>query len=88
MTILLGVFMAAMGHLIHLLKKVVELRAAGEQIGLIKYVQERPYRTLLGVAGSAAAMGFMIESGSVTAMGALAVGYMADSGLALLRKDK
>jgi len=85
MTILLGVFMAAMGHLIHLLKKVVELRSTGEDIGLVEYVQGRPYRTLLGMAGSAAAMGYLIESGDVTAMGALAVGYMADSGLGMLR---
>lgn len=85
MTILLGIFMAAMGHLIHLLKKVVELRAAGEPVGLVEYVKGRPYRTMLGLAGSAAAMGYLIESGDVTAMGALAVGYMADSGLGMLR---
>lgn len=85
MMILLGVAMAALGHLIHLLKKVVELRAGGERIGLVEYVKGRPYRTMLGVAGSAAAMGYLIESGDVTAMGALAVGYMADSGLGMLR---
>lgn len=85
MMILLGVFMAALGHVIHLLKKVVELRASGQDIGLVEYVKQRPYRTVLGVAGSAAAMGYLIESGDVTAMGALAVGYMADSGLGMLR---
>lgn len=83
--IITGVIMAMLGHLLHLLKKVVELRATGENIGIVEYVKERPYRTALGVAGSAAAMGFLLEAGNVTAMGALAVGYMADSGLALLR---
>lgn len=83
--IITGVIMAMLGHLLHLLKKVVELRATGENIGIVGYVKGRPYRTALGVAGSAAAMGFLFEAGNVTAMGALAVGYMADSGLALLR---
>lgn len=85
MTVLLGIAMAIAGHGIHLLKKVVELRASGDHIGLVEYVKGRPYRTALGMAGSAAAMGYLIESGDVTAMGALAVGYMADSGLGMLR---
>jgi 2-keto-4-pentenoate hydratase len=85
MIITIGILMAIAGHLIHLIKKVVEIRATGERIGIIEYVMGRPYRTALGMAGSAAAMGYMIEAGNVTAMGALAVGYMADSGLGMLR---
>ena len=76
--------MAVLGHAIHLTKKVVELRASGSDIGLVDYIKDRPYRTALGVMGSSVAMGFMIESGAVSPMGALAVGYMADSGLAML----
>ena len=83
-TIAIGVLMAVLGHIIHLTKKVVELRASGSDIGLVDYIKDRPYRTALGVMGSSVAMGFMIESGAVSAMGALAVGYMADSGLAML----
>lgn len=82
--VVMGVMMAALGHLVHLLKKVVELRASGEQIGLIGFVRSRPYRTALGVAGSAAAMGYLFDSGDVTAMAAFGFGYMADSGLAML----
>ncbi|MGP5563719.1 hypothetical protein [Vreelandella alkaliphila] len=82
--IAMGVMMAMLGHLVHLLKKVVELRASGEQIGLVGFVQSRPYRTALGVAGSAAAMGYLFDSGDVTAMAAFGFGYMADSGLAML----
>ena len=88
--VVMGVMMAVLGHLVHLLKKVVELRASGEQIGLIGFVLSRPYRTALGVAGSAAAMGYLFASGDVTAMAAFGFGYMADSGLAMLdnRGDK
>lgn len=82
--IVVGVMMATLGHLVHLLKKVVELRASGEQLGLIGFVRSRPYRTALGVAGSAVAMGYLFDSGSVTAMTAFGFGYMADSGLAML----
>lgn len=84
--IAMGVMMAMLGHLIHLLKKVVELRASGEQIGLVGFVQSRPYRTALGIAGSAAAMGYLFDSGDVTAMTALGFGYMADSGLSMLNQ--
>jgi len=86
--ILIGVAMAIAGHLIHLVKKVVEKRSSGSRVGLIDYVSERPYRTVLGMAGSAVAMGFMIEANTVSAMGALAVGYMADSGLGMLGGKK
>lgn len=85
-TVALGVAMAVLGHLIHLLKKVVEVRASGQPVGLVGFVRERPYRTAMGVAGSAAAMGYMFDSGDVTAMTALGIGYMADSGLAMLDK--
>ncbi|HAR08375.1 hypothetical protein [uncultured Cobetia sp.] len=84
--IVIGIAMAVLGHLVHLLKRVVETRADGQGIGLVAYVKGRRYRTALGMAGSAVAMGFMIDSGQVTAMGAFAAGYMADSGLAMLGK--
>lgn len=80
----LGVTMAILGHLIHLLKKVVEIRASGQKVGLIEFIKERPYRTAMGMAGSAAAMGYLFESGDVSAMTALGIGYMADSGLSVL----
>lgn len=85
-SIALGVAMAVLGHVVHLLKRVVEARSSGAEVGIIEYVAARRYRTALGVAGSAVAMGFLIEANQVTAMGAFAVGYMADSGLAMLRE--
>lgn len=83
--ILIGVVMALLGHATHLVKKVVEARQRGGQVGLMGYVRGRPYRTALGVCGTAAAMGWMLEAGQVTAMTAFGVGYMADSALALVR---
>lgn len=83
-----GIAMAILGHLIHLLKKVVEIRASGKRVGLVEFVKGRPYRTALGMAGSAAAMGYLFDSGEVTAMTALGIGYMADSGLAMLSNRK
>ncbi|MCZ0926447.1 hypothetical protein L0636_00910 [Halomonas janggokensis] len=80
----MGIMMAVLGHLVHLLKKVVELRASGERVGVVSFIRSRPYRTALGVAGSAAAMGYLFDSGDVTAMTAFGFGYMADSGLGML----
>lgn len=84
-TIILGVVMAILGHLTHLVKKVTEARQDGATDGLITYVCGRPYRTALGVLASAAAMGWLVESGQVTAMTAFGIGYMSDSALALIR---
>lgn len=83
-TLLIGIAMAILGHLTHLLKKVTELRVSGDKTTLIQYVKARPYITALGVCGSAAAMGWMIENNQVTAMTAFGVGFMADSALGIV----
>lgn len=82
--LLLGAGMAALGNITHILKKVVEARAGGEPETISRYLRTFPYRTALGIAGTAAVMGLLIELDQVTAMGAFAAGYMADSGLAIL----
>lgn len=82
----LGVVMAILGHLTHLVKKVVERQREGCVGGLVDYVQGRPYRTALGIALSTASMGYMIESGAMSAIGALTFGYMVDSGIVLLER--
>lgn len=84
----LAVLMAFLGHLAHLLKRVVEYRAEGHDIGLWCYVKERKYRTMLGVCGTAAAMAYLIDSGDITLVGAFAAGYIADSGLEIMNGNK
>lgn len=84
--ILIGVLMAILGHAVHLLKKTVEARRAGSTQGLMAFIRGRPYRTALGVCASAAAMGWLFESGEVTAMSAFLIGYAADSAMALMDK--
>lgn len=75
-----------LGHGIHLLKKTVEARQDGADIGIHDLVMSRPYRTILGLCGSAAAFAVLWELGQLTVVSALGVGYMADSGLALLQR--
>jgi hypothetical protein len=83
--IVLAVVMVLLGHATHLIKKTVEARQEGYQGGVLHLVKERPYRTIMGVCASAAAMGWLIETDQVTAMTAFTIGYMADSALALVR---
>jgi len=83
-TLLFGAGMAALGNITHILKRVVEARAAGDPITIRRYVKANPYRVALGIASTAALMGLLIELDQITAMGAFAAGYMADSGLAIL----
>jgi hypothetical protein len=78
------IFMAAFGHATHLIKKTAERRADGWDGGVLHLVEERPYRTVLGVCGSVAALAFLFETGQVSLVAAFAVGYMADSALGLL----
>lgn len=86
--IALGVAMAVLGHVAHLLKRVVEARAGGEPETLLRYVLAHPYSVALGMIGTAAVMGLLIELGEVSLMGAFAAGYMADSGLEALRATR
>ena len=75
-----------LGHAIHLLKKTVDLRTEVD-VTIIDLVKGRPYRTALGVCGSVAGAFVLWEMGQLTAVSALGIGYMADSGLSLLRQS-
>ena len=81
------VAIAGLGHLIHLVKKLVDHRNAGDRIGLPAFIKTRPYRTLLGACGSVAAVLVLYELDQLTIASALGAGYMADSGLSLLERS-
>lgn len=78
-TIILGSSMALIGLLMHILKKVVELRIEGEPMTMTRYAKEYPYRIALSGLTTAASVGMLVEIGQLTVMGALMAGYMADS---------
>lgn len=82
--VLLGIGMAMLGNITHVLKRVVEASAAGEPVTIRQYVKTNPYRVALGIVGAASVVGLMVEIGQLTAMSGFAAGYMADSGLSIL----
>jgi hypothetical protein len=76
--------MLVLGHAIHILKKVVERRSDGDNIGMVAYVRERPYRIVLGGCGSVVAFAMLHSTGELGVLTALGAGYIADSGMGML----
>ena len=69
----------ALGHLAHTLKAVVQLREADKTLTLRKYVNQRPYKTGLALCGSLIGYVMLADTGQLTLVAAMGVGYMADS---------
>ncbi|QFS86638.1 MULTISPECIES: hypothetical protein [unclassified Marinobacter] len=69
----------ALGHMAHTLKAVVQIREADKTMTLRKYIAERPYKTGLSVAGSLIGYVMLADTGQLTLVAAMGVGYMADS---------
>jgi hypothetical protein len=68
-----------LGHISHTLKTVVQLREMDRNMTLMVYVKDRPYKTALALCGSLVGYILLNDSGQLTLMAALGVGYMADS---------
>jgi len=74
-------FLAVMflGHLAHVLKAVVQLREADKTMTLKTYIGQRPYKTALALCGSLVGYIMLADTGQLTLVAAMSVGYMADS---------
>ncbi len=68
-----------LGHMAHILKTVVQLREANSTMSLRQYITERPYKTALALCGSLIGYILLNDSGQLTLVAAMGVGYMADS---------
>ncbi len=66
------------GLFLHLVKKVVEIRQSGQEIGLVGYVKKRPYLTISALGGALAAYGLM-PAEQINSLTAFGLGYMANS---------
>jgi len=69
----------ALGHMAHTLKAVVQLREADRSMTLGAYIRQRPYKTALALCGSLIGYVMLADTGQLTMVAALGVGYMADS---------
>lgn len=76
-----AVFLTVMllGHVAHNLKAVVQLREADKTVTLSSYVSQRPYKTGLALCGSLVGYIMLADTGQLTLVAAMGVGYMADS---------
>lgn len=77
--ILSPVVMMLLGAFAHLLANVVRLRSSGEDYGLRSYIRSRPYTVTLNVVGALIATALLHDSGQLTPMAAVGVGYAGDS---------
>lgn len=68
-----------LGHLSHVLKVVIQLRETDRTMSLRQYIKDRPYKTVLALCGSVVGYLILSDTGQLTMVGAMAVGYMADS---------
>lgn len=67
-----------LGNVMHVLKKVVELRQSGVEIGITGYVRRRPYLTAFGFISS---VGVFLVLGITDPATAMLTGFTADSAM-------
>lgn len=68
-----------LGHFAHVLKSVIEVRNNDQTMTLKQYVMMRPYKTMLALCGSIVGYLMLYDTGQLTLVAAMGVGYMADS---------
>lgn len=68
-----------LGHMAHVLKSVVQKREADTSVTLTSYLKARPYKTALALCGSLVGYIMLADTGQLTLVAAMGVGYMADS---------
>lgn len=74
-------FLAVMllGHTAHILKSVIQLRETEGAMTLRVYIKQRPYKTAFALCGSLVGYIMLADTGQLTLVAAMGVGYMADS---------
>lgn len=68
-----------LGHLAHILKTVVQLRETDKKETIQSYIGDHPYKTALAICGSLVGYIMLADTGQLTLVAAMGVGYMADS---------
>lgn len=78
-TILGAAAMMLLGTASHFLKKVVEVRRAGETVSLVGYWRGHPYESMLSVIGAIVGLVVLHQMGELTLLTAYGTGYVANS---------
>ena len=68
-----------MGQMLHVLKTLKGLEAAGRSVPLKKYIKQHPYTVAFSFFAGIVVYGFLYSAGQLTIAGAFTAGYMADS---------
>lgn len=72
------------GILLHFLKKVMELRTAGDKVTLVKYWTRKPYATAFSVLSAMVVFALVHNLPEFSKLSALGLGFMCDSVAGLL----
>lgn len=68
-----------MGQMLHVLKTLKGLEAAGRSVPLKKYIKQHPYTVAFSFFAGIVVYGFLYSANQLTIAGAFTAGYMADS---------
>lgn len=70
-----------LGHLCHILARVVEARAAGDKITILGHIGNAPYQSALAICGSLAGYLLLLDTSQLTIVAAFGVGYLANDSI-------
>lgn len=81
---LLPLLALLLGHVCHVLARVVEQRADDRSTTMFSYIGNRPYRSALALSGSAAGYLLLMDTSQLTIVAAFGVGYLANDCLEVM----
>jgi len=72
-------FMAILGFVAHVIKKIMRVRRDGHLLSPLAYFGQYPYQSIFALIGAIAGVGALHATGMLNAVSAFSAGYMANS---------
>lgn len=79
-------FMAILGFVAHVIKKIMRVRRDGHLLTPLGYFVQYPYQSIFALIGAIAGVGALHATGMLNAVSAFSAGYMANSVADMLGK--
>lgn len=79
MTHALPLLALLVGHATQVLMAIVNFRKEGREVGLIRYLQSRPYSSAIAMLGSIGGYLVLADTGQLSVVAAWGMGYAADN---------